>query len=90
MPPQPLRSSDNPAFRMKWLVIIKSDVDIDKFVQELARYGSHITGQPVPMTPNQTVINVSGPVDLPKHLANDMRVMEVQPDSTMSYLEPDV
>lgn len=66
----------------KWLVTTSSEQDLDALRRDVAAEGgSVIDSPPVPLDPEEQVLEVDGPDDLPSKLERYPSVRKVSPNS---------
>ena len=69
---------------MNWLVTIAHRADVDEVKELLLGWGCELNDAVIPLDELQ-VLEVDGPPDLPERAKDDERIVEVHPNSTMSY-----
>jgi len=70
---------------MKWLITIRPDTDLERLRESLGEWGCEVSSlAPINLDQDQ-VLEVEGPSDLPELVRNEEVIVDIAPNSTMSY-----
>jgi len=71
---------------MKWLITTRTGADLDRLTARLAAWGCAVdrSQAPIPLAPDEQVIEVDGPRDLPQRVRDDPQIVQVSPSSELT------
>lgn len=68
---------------MNWLIMVADGADVNEVKQLLIGWGCELKGDIA--LDGLKILEAEGPPDLPEQASHDERIVEVHPNSTMSY-----